>query len=72
MLDLVLRCGFIPDESSVGVTFSEGCAQSFSAKRPGPDEAAITACIAAALSGSRFACADQLSCWGVFYTSLAG
>ena len=70
MMDLVLQCGFVPDESSVTVTFSGGCAQFFTVHRPGPYEDTITECIASALSASHFACADQIPCWGEYFTTL--
>jgi len=71
MMDLIGGCGFVPSENSVGVTFSQGCAEHLSMWLPGPDSDAIATCIFRALSASKFACAEQVPCWGVEFSTLA-
>jgi len=71
MMQVIGSCGFVPTESSAGVTFSQGCAQQVFLENPGYNEEAVTACILSALSASKFACAEQFPCWGLEFSTLA-
>jgi hypothetical protein len=58
-------------ESTFIVTFSQGCADRFYLRTPyyRPDE--IAACVAQALSLTRFPCAEQVPCWQWSESTLA-
>lgn len=71
MSQLLGGCGFVPAESMVGVTFSQGCAQHVSLSYLGPDQDTVASCILAALSASRFSCAELSPCWGAEFSTLA-
>lgn len=62
---IVTGCGAFPNESSVRVSFRDGCATALSASISGPDtpeKAALIACTIQALDRVRFSCADASNC----------
>jgi hypothetical protein len=58
-----LVAGCLTSESTFVVTFSQGCADHLYLQTPYSDPGSIAACVAAALNGSHFACAEQVPCW---------
>jgi hypothetical protein len=70
--DLVVQCGGLPNESSLEVEFTDGCATGLVASISGPvdDSAPLRSCIEQALDKVHFACADGLDCAGTGRSTL--
>ncbi|AKU94984.1 hypothetical protein AKJ09_01648 [Labilithrix luteola] len=58
---LVQKCGGLPNETSLEVRFTDGCATELR-ERGIDDDAARLSCIQQALDAVHFACADGLDC----------
>jgi hypothetical protein len=67
LMDLLESCGFPGSESTVVVTFSEGCATHLYSYGVGDF---ATACYAELLATSRFDCVDQIPCLEAHFSTL--
>ncbi len=70
--DLIRSCGGLPNESTIQVIFTDGCATALAASLPGPPGTydALRECIEQALDEVHFECADSLECAEVVYSTL--
>jgi hypothetical protein len=64
MMNLVGSCGALMGESAINVSFTQGCADHVYWETSYYDPTPILACLANVLGASRFACAEEVSCWG--------
>jgi len=70
--DILDACGVFMLERTVVVTFAGGCANHLSFSTPPPPDWNDTAtpCFIRELQASHFACADQVPCWTMSYSTL--
>ncbi len=70
--ELVDSCGGLPNESSIQVTFANGCATALAASMPGPPGTldVLLECIEQSLDRVHFECADSLECGGTGRSTL--
>ena len=67
LVNLLYGCGGLPDESTVVVTFSQGCATHLYSVRV---SASQLACYVGVLQASRFDCLDQIPCLSAAYSTI--
>jgi hypothetical protein len=72
LVRVIEQCGGLPEESTVQVDFSDGCATAILAEVSGPPprDEALVACLWPKLSATRFACAIGLACGIVSLSTL--
>jgi len=61
--NIVATCQGFRQESSIQIVFSDGCAVQLNGAVSGPNPEQVMSCLTRALAGTRFACAEHVTCW---------
>lgn len=67
---IVSACNGFRMESTVAIAFVDGCPDRLYVALSGPGADDAQSCMARALEGTRFACAQQVPCWGYSESTL--
>jgi len=61
--NIAATCQGFRQESSIQIAFSDGCPVQLKGSVSGPNPEQVMSCLTRALAGTRFACAEHVTCW---------